>query len=181
MNVEQEWVARARDGDRDAIAKLYDEYADRVYSYLYRRVGDAQIAEDLTGDVFVRMLEAIRRGQLWKVSFRAWLYRIAHNVLVDYFRSRGRQWELVLDERLVGAVPDESAGERTGLGIWTYEALREAIKELPQTQQTVLLLRFGEGLKAREVAEVLGKSVGAVEALQHRALVNLRQWLEERT
>jgi len=178
---EQEWVARARQGDGDAIASLYDEYADRIYGYLYRRLGDAQLAEDLTGDVFVRMLEAIRKGQFWKVSFRAWLYRIAHNVLVDYFRGKREQREFLLDERVVGALPADATSGGTNPDGWTYELLREAIRELPQLQQLVLLLRFGEGLKAREVAEVLSKSVGAVEALQHRALVNLRKRMEEQT
>jgi len=102
-------------------------------------------------------------------------------VLVDYFRGKREQREFLLDERVVGALPADATSGGTNPDGWTYELLREAIRELPQLQQLVLLLRFGEGLKAREVAEVLSKSVGAVEALQHRALVNLRKRMEEQT
>lgn len=175
---EQELLARARSNDKLAIAELYDHYAMRIYRYLYRRIGNSQVAEDLTGDVFVKVLEAIRSNRVWRLSFQAWLYRIAHNVAVDWFRSRGSDPREPLSEF-------ESNLEADGLGpsaavaeAWSHEELHRAMRMLTETQQQVLVLRFGEGLKTREVAQVLGKSVGAVEALQHRALTALRERLE---
>jgi len=174
---DQELLERARHYDHDALAELYDRYAMRIYAYLYRRVGSAQIAEDLTSDVFVSMLEAIQARKPWKASFRAWLYRIAHNAVVDWYRSGGGQHLADLEESTVEAV---IRAQDDGLDAWSREGLRNALVDLTEIQQQVLLLRFGEGLKVREIAEVLQKSTGAVEALQHRALATLRERLEER-
>lgn len=176
-SVEQGLLARAKSNDRQAIAELYDRYAARVYGYLYRRVGNAQVAEDLAGDVFVKVLEAIQAKQSWRVSFRAWLYRIAHNVAVDWFRSHGSDEREPIDQYDLEA-PTRSPGSLVAEA-WSQQELLTAMRELTEGQQQVLVLRFGEGLKSREVAEILGKSVGAVEALQHRALTALREHLEE--
>jgi RNA polymerase sigma-70 factor, ECF subfamily len=165
---EESLLERARANDPQALAELYDAYAGRVYGYLYRRVSSPQVAEDLTGDVFVKVLEALDSGKPWRTAFRAWLYRIAHNVVVDWYRGQARiecepldSWDVP-----VGAsMPDVMADQ----------ALRRALLTLTEQQQQVLVLRFGEGLKIREVAEILGKSAGAVEALQHRALTALRE------
>ncbi len=177
MTSELELLARAKDADKRAIADLYDQYAHRIYGYLYRRVGNAQVAEDLTGDVFVKVLEAIRARQLWQVSFRAWLYRIAHNTVVDWYRRHGADGYDSVDDGQFEAVTREPGGALLA-DSWSHHELRAALRSLSEGQQQVIILRFGEGLKTREVAEVLGKSVGAVEALQHRALTSLRQLLE---
>jgi RNA polymerase sigma-70 factor (ECF subfamily) len=173
MAPESDLVARARANDGHAIGELYDQYAERIYSYLYRRVGNAQVAEDLTSDTFLRVLEAIRADKSWRISFRAWLYRIAHNIVVDWYRRKGNRSILTLEERWLESEAS-SPGPRLSQA-WTLGELREALRFLTESQQQVLLLRFGEGLRSREVAEVLGKSVGAVEALQHRALETLRE------
>ena len=174
---EQALFERALEYDEDALGELYDRYAPAVYAYLYRRVGDAQLAEDMTGETFVRVLKAIRAKRSWHTSFRAWLYRIAHNVVVDEYRRRGKMstvswsgWSMAVD----GDDPDSAMIER-----WTWEQIRQAISRLTEDQQQVLALRFGEQLSARHVAKVMGKSVGAVEALQHRALAALRRILGE--
>jgi RNA polymerase sigma-70 factor, ECF subfamily len=174
---EQELLALARTNDKQAIAALYDRYAMRIYSYLYRRIGDAQVAEDLTGDVFVKVLEAIRSQRVWRLSFQGWLYRIAHNVAVDWFRSHQSAGREPLDGlELAGDTPEPGAYAAES---WSYEELRRAMLALPEAQQQVLVLRFGEGFKTREVAKILGKSVGAVEALQHRALSALKDSLDD--
>ena len=173
---ERALLKRARKYDEDALGELYDRYAPAVYAYLYRRVGDAQLAEDLTGETFVRMLQAIQSERSWHTSFRAWLYRIAHNVVVDDYRRRQRMPLVSLDGQPVVADgdPDSAMIER-----WTWEQLRQAMGCLTEDQQQVLVLRFGEQLPSRQVAEVMEKSVGAVEALQHRALAALRRILGE--
>ncbi len=176
MTSEHTLLERARAYDADALGELYDQYAPLIYAYLYRRVHDAQVAEDLTGEVFVRVLQAIQSEQFWHTSFRGWLYRIAHNLLVDHYRKQPPVPMLALDEQLVAAQgdPDSALAEKL-----SRRDLLAAISQLTLNQQQVLVLRFGEQLAAREVAEIMGKSVGAVEMLQHRALTALRRLLRK--
>ena len=176
MASEYDLLDRAENLDKRALGELYDQYAPKIYAYLYRRVSDAQTAEDLTGDVFVKFVQAVNNGQTWHTSVRAWLYRVAHNRLVDFYRKQPEDPSLPLDERLIAGTesPDSALAESL-----SYRTLRSAISELTQGQQEVLALRFGERLKAKEVAAVLNKSVGAVEVQQHRALNRLRKILSE--
>jgi RNA polymerase sigma-70 factor (ECF subfamily) len=173
---EQALLERAHAYDEDALGELYDEYAPLIYAYLYRRVQDAQLAEDLTSEVFVRMLQAIQARQSWHTSFRGWLYRVAHNLVVDHYRRQPPVPMLALDERLVADQddPESAVAERL-----SHRHLRSAISRLTPDQQQVLALRFGEQLTARDVGEVMGKSVSAVEALQHRGLAALRRSLQK--
>jgi RNA polymerase sigma-70 factor (ECF subfamily) len=162
--------------DEEALGALYDEYAPLIYGYIYRRVGDGSLAEHLVGEVFDRALNAIRSEQAWRTSFRAWLYRTAHNVVVDDPRRRPDETVSVLEL-------DWMAGE-----LDTADALREkasrqrwlaAVQELTSDQQEVLTLRFGDGLTGQDTAEVMGKSISAVRSLQRQALDALRSELSE--
>jgi RNA polymerase sigma-70 factor (ECF subfamily) len=168
-------LERAKQCDQAAWAELYERYAPDIYRYIYRRIGDAQLAEDLTGDAFVRVLRAIQAEHFWHTSFQSWLYRIAHNLVVDFYRRQPAMQDWQLDEGLVAAYDDLDSVLTERL---SHRRLRAAISRLTPDQQQVLTLRFGEGLPARQVAEILDKSVGAVEALQHRALTALRRVLE---
>jgi RNA polymerase sigma-70 factor (ECF subfamily) len=169
---ERTLLERAKRYDETALGQLYDRYAPRIYAYIYRRVGDAQAAEDLTSDVFVRVIQAIRAHRPWRTSFQAWLYRIAHNLVVDHYRRRRPVADLELDERLVSAEDDLASAVAERL---SHRHLRAAISHLTPDQQQVLALRFGEGVTASQAADVMEKSTGAVEALQHRALAALRR------
>lgn len=171
---EETLLQRAQVYDADALSELYDYYAPLVYSYLYRRVLDAQTAEDLTGDVFLSVLEAIHSDKFWQTSFRAWLYRIAGNKVVDYYReiNRVNKYPQGSGNKSEADAPDLVLMEKQ-----SRSALQSAISVLAPSQQEVLVLRFGQKLKTREVAEILGKSVGAVEAIQNRALKTLRKKL----
>lgn len=175
MTNEKKLLERARSYDQDALGEIYDEYAPLIYNYLYRRVGDVQLAEDLTSEVFMRVLQAIQGGKTWHTSFRGWLYRIAHNLVVDHFRAQPPGAPLPLDDRVVAGEnqPDDEVEKH-----FFHKRLQAAIRQLTQGQQEVLALRFGEQLTAREVAEVMGKSTNAVEVQQHRALNALRRILE---
>jgi RNA polymerase sigma-70 factor (ECF subfamily) len=171
-------LERARDFDQGALAEIYDRYADKIYQYIFHRVGSRPVAEDLTADVFVRMLEAIERDRFAKTSLRAWLYRVAHNIVVDHYRAQPDEQLLLLDERL-GVV---SGDPRPPIEARLAQAgLRTALSRLTEKQHQVIVLRFGEGMTAGEVAEVLGTTEGAVRALQHRAVAELRRTLEEAT
>lgn len=167
-------LERAREYDTAALGAIYDRYSDRIYNYIYRRVGNANLAEDLTAAVFTKMLEAIRSAKPWRTSFSGWLYRIAHNIVVDHYRSWRKDAELPLEERLVADRGDPvSALDKT----LNKEQLRTAIGHLTDDQTNVIWLKFVEGLSNAEVAEVLGKTEGAVKSLQHRALDALRRLL----
>ena len=177
MTNEHTLLERAKQYDEAALGELYAHYAPRIYAYIYRRIGDAHLAEDLTGDVFVRVIQAIRSERFWHTSFQAWLYRIAHNLVADHYRRQPPVAELELDERMAADADDPASAVAERL---SHQRLRAAIRCLTLGQQQVLALRFGEGMTAREVAAVMGKSTGAIEALQHRALATLRRVLKEK-
>jgi RNA polymerase sigma-70 factor (ECF subfamily) len=155
---------------------VYDRYSQRIYSYLYHRLGNQGLAEDLTATVFVRMLEAVRSSKAWRTSFSGWLYRIAHNLVVDYFRSGRQDKQVELDEwsLVSGDHPAEDA-ERT----LREERLRSAIGHLTDEQGMVISLKFLEGMSNAEVAVLIGKSEGAVKSLQFRGLAALRRLIGE--
>lgn len=176
MTDEETLLQRAQAYDPEALSELYDRYAPLVYAYLYRRVQDAQTAEDLTGDVFLSVLEAIQSDKFWRTSFRAWLYRIAGNKVVDYYREMSKVQTYPMENSLTALAkpPDAALMDKQSQSL-----LRSAFNMLPASQQEVLTLRFGQRLKTKEVAEILGKTVGAVEALQNRALNALRKHLDK--
>jgi RNA polymerase sigma-70 factor (ECF subfamily) len=154
-----------------ALTEIYDTYAVKIYSYIYHRTGDSALAEDLTGDVFIRMLEAIQSDRGWNTSLQGWLYRIAHNLVVDYFRRRSKRDGVELDERWMAAENPTTSFE----GLFSSHQLQTAMRFLTEEQQQVIILKFVEGLSNSEVAEVMDKTEGAIKALQHRALAALRR------
>ncbi|MDY7041580.1 MAG: sigma-70 family RNA polymerase sigma factor [Chloroflexota bacterium] len=170
-------VARAKQFDRAAVAELYQRYVQRIYRYVYYRVGDESTAEDLTAEVFLRALESVETYSYRGVPFVAWLYRIAQARIADYHRRRARRGEaLPLNERLVGTEEDLAAFvERQG----SYGSLYAAMQQLTEEQRQVIALKFLAGLKNTEVAYVLDKTEGAVKALQHRALAALQRLMGE--
>jgi RNA polymerase sigma-70 factor (ECF subfamily) len=165
---------RAKQSDEAALAEIYDRYSPAVYRYLYRRLGDEVVAEDLTAQVFLQMLEAIHSHNTWETSFSGWLFRIAHNLLADHFRRSARRPTVALSELIPAKDGDPvPIAERSV----TMDQLREAINHLKPDQVEVLLLRFGEGLSHAETSRILGKSEGAVKVIQFRALRALRKEL----
>jgi RNA polymerase sigma-70 factor (ECF subfamily) len=168
---------RAKAFDTVALSAIYDRYEGRIYSYIYHRVGDAQMAEDLTAQVFLRMLEAIQNENAWRSSFSGWLYRIAHNLVIDHYRRRARLTHVSLDDAptiLAENADPQQTAERQLQG----ERVRRAINRLTEEQAQIVSLRFLEGLSIAEVADMTGKTEGAVKALQYRALMSLRRLLD---
>jgi len=145
-----------------------------MYFYIYRRVSDPAAAEDLTSELFLRVLRSIRNERAWRGSFSAWLYRIAHNLVVDHYRRQPAEPSQPVDESLAAVDADPVVTTENALA---SERLRAAIGRLTPDQQEVLALRFGESLTAAETGQIMEKSTGAVEALQHRALASLRRIL----
>jgi RNA polymerase sigma-70 factor, ECF subfamily len=151
-----------------ALGELYDTHALRIFRYIYHRLGDQSLAEDLTSEVFVRFLHAHAEP----VNAAAFLYRIAHNLIVDYVRQRQPL-----------RLPEDSSGGGGDDPAYLVELemervlLRRAIVRLTPEQQQVIVLKFLEGLTNEEVARIVDKPVGAVKALQHRGLAALRELL----
>ncbi len=173
----QALLERAGRADLQALGEIYDRYVERIYSYIYHRVGQVELAEDLTGQVFMRMLEAIRSGRGWQTSFSGWLYRIAHNLVIDYYRRRSRASFVDIDETPPIAVVEEEPSRRVQAAL-DREDLLAALKQLTEEQAQVITLRFLEGLSIAEVAAIMGKNEGAIKALQYRAIIALRRIMQ---
>ncbi|HNS52290.1 MAG TPA: sigma-70 family RNA polymerase sigma factor [Anaerolineae bacterium] len=174
MSSEELLLQRAGAYDAEALAEVYDRYAGPIYGYLYRVLGDAAQAEDLTSEVFVRFLQALRTKRGPRDKLDGWLYRVAHNLAMDLFRRQKTGPVVALDEQF--------ADERMHLSDVVHERqvkhrLRVSIRHLTADQQQVLLLRFAEDRPLAEVARLMGKSEGAVKTLQHRAVSRLRTLL----
>ena len=166
-------VARAQEGDRDALEELYLKHFDRIYSYLHMTVGNRHDAEDLTTQTFLKMLESIGRFTWGAAPFSAWLFRIAHNLAMDHFRSR-RRWQP--EEEVpepVGMV--EASAEEQALRSLSDQSMFDLIEELSDEQRQVLILKFVFDFSNVEAATVLDKTEGAVKSLQHRALASLQK------
>jgi RNA polymerase sigma-70 factor (ECF subfamily) len=169
-------IQRAKQGDPAAFAEIYEHCQPLIYRYIFYQLGDAVTAEDLTSEVFIRLVEKIDRFTYRGRPLLAWLYTIARNLVTDHRRRAGKTQPLTLD----GQLTDEAVDiEGSVLGKLTQRRLTIAITQLTEDQRQVILLRFIEGLDNATVAAVLGKSVNAIKALQHRALTSLRRILEK--
>ncbi len=163
---------RAAQADRADFGRLYGRYLDGVYGYCFYLLGDHHDAEDVTERTFVAALGAIDRYRDTGASFRSWLFRIAHNQLANALRARSRHRTSPLDDVRESGV---GIGDPARLAGQADEArrLRAAVAALSVDRRQVVVLRFVDGLSAREIGEVLGRSEGAVRVLQHRALRDL--------
>lgn len=171
-----ELITHAQRGEVNAIGRLYDRHRESIFRYLWVRLNDRQLAEDLTGDVFMHMLNALPRYRLQGLPFRAWLYRIAHNLMIDHFRKMNHQASVPIEVAEELATDDDPG--RTVEQIMLTERLQVALTRLEPTQCEVVILRFLAGLSLHETAQTLGKTEAAIKALQHRGLSGLRRALE---
>lgn len=168
-------IEQAQAGNQDAVAILYETFQPQVYSYLYYRTGDHHVAQDLTADVFVKLLRSLPGYQQRHTgSFRAWLFEIARNAAVDYFRRANLRQNTELSEEVVDHQPaPETIAERR----LNNELLRRALRRLTPDQCDVVVLRFLADMPIAEVAQVLNKSESAIKNLQLRGLAALQQIL----
>lgn len=175
--VEPEIIRRARGGDPEAVGWLYDRYYLPIYRYFRIRLEDQELAEDLTAEVFLRMLEHLPRYRAQGRPFLAWLYTIARNLLTDYYRAQPRTVATPLEdpERAPGVEEDIQRIEAQA----QWDCIRRAMQRLTPDQQDVLFHRFLEGRSVEETARLMGKQPNAIKALQHRALAALRRRMEE--
>jgi RNA polymerase sigma-70 factor (ECF subfamily) len=167
-------VVRAKHGDRSAVTLLYQIHSDRIFRYVVMRVPTVADAEDLTAEVFIRMVEGLPTFQVTGVPFEAWLYRIASSRITDFYRQNSRRPHTELHDSLSDSalLPEEQIEQQQ-----TLEQLRAALRQLEEEHQLILTLRFVERKSHQEVAQILGKSVPAIKSSQHRALIHLTELL----
>jgi RNA polymerase sigma-70 factor (ECF subfamily) len=170
---ERELIARAQAGDKDAVSSLYEGYAQAIFRYISYRVESDMVAEDLTADVFLSMVRGLPRYQDVGAPFGAWLFRVAANRITDHHRQKRRMAEELSENQ---ASDDTDPFGKTAKNQERAQ-LRAALATLPDDFQTLLVLRFMEGMSHSEVAAVLGKSEAAARVMQHRALKALAKAL----
>jgi RNA polymerase sigma-70 factor (ECF subfamily) len=171
-------VKRAQGGQVEAVGELYDRHYTRIFRYLWSRVRDPHLAEDLTGEVFARMVRDLPGYRPRGVPFQAWLYRIAHNLAVDHQRMAGRHPQVSLDAAAGMSAEGQDPVDRVERQL-TVERVEKALNALAPNLREVVVLRFLVGLSLKEAAAALDKTVAAVKSLQHRGLVALRVALDE--
>lgn len=174
---EDKTVNRAIQGDHEAFGMLYEQYVERIFNYVFYRTGNQHDAEDLTARVFFRAMRRIPQYQERGLPVSAWLYRIAHNLVANWHRDRGRRPEISLDEGFA-SIPHSEHPEVTLLYLEERDRLLQMIRELPPERQQLIILKFVEHLSNAEIGQIMGKTEGAVKSLYHRTLLSLRGDME---
>ena len=177
---EAQLVERAQ-RDPEAFGVLYERYVDKIYNYIYFRTGNDQDAEDLTAKTFHQALAHIHTYRHRGLAFSAWLYRIAHNIVANWYRERSRKptqslddiWPMLADGRQLR--PDHAVEKQV-----EEEALLSAIRDLPADRQMLLVLKYGERLSNQQIGRMMGRSEGAIKSLYHRTIDELRAALGKR-
>jgi len=173
---EEALVKRAKERDEAAFSQIYDEHFNRIYRYCVLRISDEMEAEDMAQQVFLQALQNIGSYKWTGAPFSAWLFRIAHNQVVDYHRKHSKQLTSPLDELPELREPEDESNPRD-----IYELkmdiveLNTALNRLTALQREVIALRFTSEMPIAEVAKVMHKTEGAVKALQHSAIASLRK------
>ena len=165
-------VVQTVNGDTDAFGDLYIIFVEKIYRYVFYHIKSKTDAEDITGEVFLKAWRAISSCRDKENTFSQWLYRIAHNQVVDEIRKRQRRPSLELDD-----VETISDSESSVEGYSEQQELLKVIDRLPSNQRRVIILKFIEGMDNREIAKIMGKSEGALRVMQMRALAALRKEL----
>ena len=171
MSAEAKKEIDERRDRENRLASLYDEYFDRIAHYIYVRLGDRNEAEDLAGEVFLKALESLKSYKERGIPMQAWLFKIAHNLVVDHLRKVTKRKTVPLDTVQIKTVEDPVAMAEKSIEI---ERVNEAMQKLTPEQREVVRLRFFGGLSSKEVGAILRKSDGAVREMQRAAVEKLR-------
>lgn len=179
MQREEDLVRRAQRRDPEAFGVLYEEHFDRIYRYVLLRVRSQADAEDITQQVFLRALERIGSYRWRGTPFASWLFRIAHNLVADYWKKKSRERTAAVAPGDIDEAVAAPAADPAELAEMEFDMKRlaAACEQLSDGQREVISLRFAGGLSVAEAAKVMGRSEGAVKVLQHAALVKLRRIL----
>ena len=170
---EKDLLNAAQNIDSKALGQIYDLYSPGLYRYAARFLGDPSVAEDCVAETFSRFIKAIYAKRGPKKYLKAYLYRIAHNWIADYYRRAPDVSELKDTFSDASNAPEQEVNLRL-----RQEQVRQAIQKLTPDQQQVIMLKYMEGWKNKEIAQAIKKPVGAVKSLQHRALARLKKYLQ---
>ena len=174
-----ELLTRAQRLDSKALAEIHDLYYPQVYRYVRYRLNDDQISEDITSEVFLRLLDALNKKSGPSQNLRGWLYGTASNLINDHLRSRYAHAIEPVDSEDYD-LPGKQHPEESFEDEWVQQQVVDALQELTPEQQHVLALRFSDERSIDETANIMGKSATAVKALQFRAITSLRRLIEAR-
>lgn len=176
MKDEEQLISKARGGDAQAFGKLYDTYVTRIYRFVFLKVSNKHDAEDLTHQVFMSAWESIGRFEFRGFPFSSWLYRIAGNAVIDFYRTSHSHLDIeaVPEERFAETPRIDLALDRTQ----ELDLVKSVIPKLEPDQQNVLIMKFVDDLSNKEIAQALSKTEGAIRVIQHRALKQLRKHLD---
>ena len=177
---EKETLDKAIQGDPEAFSILYGQYVNRIYNYIYYRTGNTLDAEDLTSRVFHRALKHITRYKHKGVPFSAWLYRIAHNLVANWYRDSSRRKEVPIED-YIPLTPQSDHAESSLVRNQESEGLLAIIHKLPPDRQQLLNLKYVEGMTNAEIGVIMGRSEGAIKGLYHRTLISLRKEMASET
>lgn len=169
-------LEQAVQGDSEAFGILYERYVTRIYNYIFYRIGSSYEAEDLTERVFMRALRHIGNYNNRGLPFSAWLYRIAHNLVANWYRDNSRRKEIPLDDGIL-TTHQSSFPEQEVLLTEERERLLHVIRKLPPDRQQLVILKFVDHLSNAEIGQIMGRTEGAVKSLYHRTLLTIRDEL----
>lgn len=161
--------------DPEAFGQLYERYVERIYNYIYFRVGGAGDAEDLTARVFFKALRGIGGYRHMGLPFSAWLYRIAHNLVANYHRDRSRMQEISIENLVVEDTSKSSAPEHLMETRQEKDFLLALINDLSPQKKELIILKYVQKLSNEEIGQIFGKTEGAIKSLYHRTLVELKE------
>jgi RNA polymerase sigma-70 factor (ECF subfamily) len=176
MHPEHTTLERARRFDESALAEIYDQHSPGIYRYAWRLLGDVDLAEECVAETFRRYLEALRRGGGPHQYLKAYLYRVAHNWISDYYRRESSQVFSLEDIQL--ADPENEPSKAAQMQA-QRQVLRQALAGLTPDQRQVIVLKYLEGWSNAEISQALARPLGAVKALAHRGLHALRKHFDE--
>lgn len=172
---QKELIQRANTFDKEALAAIFDIFYEPIYHYIYRYVRDDRSAEDLASEVFRRLLESLNTRHGPKILLKAWLYKTAHHLIFENGRPNKPQ---SLDFSEDAYEDDNEVGQQVEDSL-RKQVLLQALRQLTDKQQEVIVLRFIQGLRLEEVAYTLNMTVGTVKSLQHRGLQSMRRYLQD--
>jgi RNA polymerase sigma-70 factor, ECF subfamily len=169
-------LEKAVQGDGEAFGLLYERYVTRIYNYIFYRIGNSYDAEDLTERVFIRALRHINNYNNRGLPFSAWLYRIAHNLVANWYRDNSRRKEIPLDDGILTS-HQSSFPEQEVLHSEERERVLQVIRTLPPDRQQLVILKFVDHLSNAEIGQIMGRTEGAIKSLYHRTLLTVRDEL----
>ncbi len=177
LTEEDALMDEVRAGSPDAIMHIYQLYFRPIYEYIRLRVGDAEVAEDIASEVFLRFMDAVRKRQAPRHSLRGWLFKVARTLIAAQYHEAKKLPTTTLEEWMPSPVDDDP--EINLIRTISLDRARQAIRALSVDQQEVLILRFGQRLSLQETCDIMGRSMSAVKSLQLRAIESLRKHLRE--